>query len=94
VNDVVCIPSRLKVNSKSGNGHEALPVHWALRGLRKHSAQEQFLNTIAEELLPSDSSLTLYRLHNLPRYNEDQDGPSAPDAVLELRQALWRRTVL
>ncbi|MBX6689846.1 NAD(P)H-dependent oxidoreductase [Pseudomonas sp. USTB-Z] len=56
--------------------------------LRKHSAHEQILNTIAEELLPSDSSLTLYRLHNLPPYNEDHDGPSVPDAVLELRQAV------
>lgn len=56
--------------------------------LRKNSVHEQILNTIAEELLPSDSSLTLYRLHNLPSYNEDQDGPSAPDAVLELREAV------
>lgn len=56
--------------------------------LRKHSAHEQILNTLAQELLPSNSTLTLYRLHDVPPYNEDQDGPCTPAAVLELRQAV------
>ena len=56
--------------------------------LRKNSVHEQILNTIAEELMPSDASLKLNKLHDVPPYNEDQDGASTPDAVLELRQAV------
>lgn len=56
--------------------------------LRKNSVHEQILNTIAEELMPSDASLKLNKLHDVPPYNEDQDGASTPAAVLELRQAV------
>ncbi|MDZ3992652.1 NAD(P)H-dependent oxidoreductase [Pseudomonas sp. Teo4] len=56
--------------------------------LRKQSAHEQILRTMAQELLPSDTHLALFRLHEIPPYNEDQDGDATPAAVLELRQVV------
>ncbi|MGV0319293.1 MULTISPECIES: NADPH-dependent FMN reductase [Pseudomonas] len=56
--------------------------------LRKQSAHEQILRTMAQELLPSDTHLALFRLHEIPPYNEDLEGAATPAAVLELRQSV------
>ncbi|GFM57138.1 NAD(P)H-dependent oxidoreductase [Pseudomonas cichorii] len=55
--------------------------------LRRGSSHEIILRTAGEELLPADVRLHLHPLHEIPLYNEDQDGDATPHAVRALREA-------
>lgn len=55
--------------------------------LRRASCNEIILRTAAAELLAADVSLILHPLHDVPMYNEDQDGATPPEAVRALREA-------
>jgi chromate reductase len=55
--------------------------------LRKHSFCTAVLRTI-QEALPSDVSLTIHSLVEVPLYNQDEDGAQALPAVQALRSAI------
>ncbi|HJZ47399.1 MAG TPA: NADPH-dependent FMN reductase [Roseiflexaceae bacterium] len=55
--------------------------------LRKASWNSGLLRA-AGELLPEGMSLEIVDLRDIPLYNQDHDGPNAPEAVIQLKQRI------
>lgn len=67
---------------------ETLKIIGLSGSLRRDSHNSAILDTVGE-LLPDSVELQRYDLHQIPPYNEDNDGDKSPGPVVSLRQALY-----
>lgn len=56
--------------------------------LRKQSSNSIVLQTLSAELLPTDMTLSILALNDIPLYNADLDGETPPPEVHRLREAV------
>src|ERR1043165_4367590 len=65
------------------------PIHvLGISGSLRRGAWNTGLLHAAGELLPESMTLAIFDLADIPLYNQDHDGPHAPDVVKQLRERI------